>query len=138
MKRTMLKKEDWGGLTILSLLAVFAFPPYFIHLMTMAALSEFAHLWTTHLDTVAQGKFVEFEKKFRKGYQMEKSGDKAGALAWYRALEKEYSDLPQAEKLATLQIRKLHGKDAGAASHGPKNAFSSSDGKSRRPKKRKG
>jgi len=134
----MLKKEDWGGLTILSLLAVFAFPPYFIHLMTMAALSEFAHLWTTHLDTVAQAKFVEFEKKFRKGYQMEKAGDKAGALAWYRALEKEYSALPQAEKLATLQIRKLKGKETGSKPTDPKTPAPGAGKKTKRPQKRKG
>ncbi len=104
---TMFKKEDWGGLTILSLLATIAFPPYFVHLMTMAALTELGHLWTTRLDRLQRDRLVEFEKEFRKGYQMEKEGDLKGALALYRRLEKEYESLPQASKLAMLQIRKI-------------------------------
>jgi len=105
MPKTMLKKEDWGGLTILSLLATIAFPPYFVHLMTMAALTELGHLWSTRLDRLQKDRLVEFEKEFRKGYQMEKAGNPAGALAWYRKIEKQFEDLPQASKLATLQIR---------------------------------
>lgn len=103
----MLKKEDWGGLTIVALLAAYAFPPYFIYLMTMAALTEFAHLWTTRLSRIDQDRFIAFEKEFRKGYKMEKAGRSREALQWYRKLEKEYADLPQAGKLATLQIRNL-------------------------------
>jgi len=119
LPKTMLKKEDWGGLTILSLLAAYAFPPYFIYLMTMAALTEFAHLWTTRLSRVDQEKFIEFEKKFREGYKLEKAGRLKEAIRWYRNLEKNYSDLPQAGKLATLQIRKLE-KPQPKKSLGPK------------------
>jgi hypothetical protein len=107
MRKTMLKKEDWGGLAILSLLATIAFPPYFVHLMTMAALTELGHLWTTRLDRLQKDQLIEFEKEFRKGYQMEKEGNRAGALQWYKQLEKQYESLPQASKLATLQIRKI-------------------------------
>lgn len=107
MKKTILKKEDWGLLTITALLSTFAFPPYFIYLMTMAALTEFAHLWTTRLSRMDQDKFIEFEKEFRKGYKLEKSGHMKEALNWYKTLEKRYQDLPQAAKLATLQIRSL-------------------------------
>jgi len=106
-KKTMLKKEEWGGLTFVALFAAYAFPPYFIYLMTMAALTEFAHLWTTHLSEVDQRRFVEFEKEFRKGYKLERSGQTKEALNWYQKLEKQYTGLPQASKLATLQIRKL-------------------------------
>ena len=109
MKKTMLKKEDWGALTILALLSTFAFPPYFIYLMSVAALTEFAHLWTTRLTRMDQERFIEFEKEFRTGYKLEKSGRTREALEWYRKLEKKYKDLPQAEKLATLQIRSLSG-----------------------------
>lgn len=105
--KTMLKKEEWGGLTFLTLLAAYAFPPYFIYLMTMAALTEFAHFWTTRLSRVDQERFIEFEKEFRKGYKLEKAGQVKEALQWYRSLEKKYEDLPQAGKLATLQIRNL-------------------------------
>ena len=104
---TMLKKEDWGGLTIVALLAAYAFPPYFIYMMTMAALTEFAHLWTTRLSRMDQERFIEFEKEFRKGYKLEKAGQKKEALRCYQKLEKQYEDLPQASKLATLQIRRL-------------------------------
>jgi hypothetical protein len=110
--KTMLKKEDWGGLTILSLLATIAFPPYFVHLMTMAALSELGHLWSTRLDRLQKDRLVEFEKEFRKGYQMEKTGNVSGAIAWYRKLERTYDDLPQASKLAMLQIRSIESKIA--------------------------
>lgn len=116
MKKTMFKKEDWGLLTITALLSTFIFPPYFIHLMTMAALTEFAHLWTTRLSREEQERFVEFEKEFRKGYKLEKAGKPKEALAWYLKLEKRYAGLPQASKLATLQIRKLRG---GGKSHRP-------------------
>lgn len=106
-QKTMLKKEEWGGLTFVALLAAYVFPPYFVYLMTMAALTEFAHLWTTRLSRLDQERFIEFEKEFRKGYKLEKSGRSQEALKWYRKLEKEYHDFPQASKLALLQIRKL-------------------------------
>jgi hypothetical protein len=107
MAKTILKKEDWGGLTIVALLAAYAFPPYFIYLMTMAALTEFAHLWTTKLSREERERFIEFEKEFRKGYKLQKEGKISEALVWYRKLEKRYADLPQGAKLATLQIRQL-------------------------------
>lgn len=111
MAKTILKKEDWGGLTIVALLAAYAFPPYFIYLMTMAALTEFAHLWTTKLSREEKERFIEFEKEFRKGYKLQKEGKISEALAWYRKLEKRYADLPQGAKLATLQIRQLTEKN---------------------------
>jgi len=107
LKKTMLKKEDWGLLTITALLSTFIFPPYFIYIMTMAALTEFAHLWTTRLSREEQETFIEFEKEFRKGYKLEKAGEFKAAIQWYQKLEKRYSNLPQASKLAMLQIRKL-------------------------------
>jgi hypothetical protein len=87
----------------------------------MAALTEFAHLWTTRLSRQDQEKFIDFEKEFRKGYKLEKAGDRQGALVWYRKLEKGYADLPQASKLASLQIEKLEsdGKNKSGASQAP-------------------
>jgi hypothetical protein len=123
----MLKKEDWGGLTIVALLSTFIFPPYFIYLMSMAALTEFAHLWTTRLSRVDQERFIEFEKEFRKGYKLEKAGNQKEALKWYQKLEKRYADLPQASKLATLQIRKLSPKKPGVL---PPSSSKSKGGKS--------
>ncbi len=103
----MLKNVDWGGLTIVNLLGVLAFPPYFVYLMTIAALTAYGFLYTTHLSEAEQQRLIEFEKEFRKGYKKEKEGDVSGALTWYKKLEKDFSDLPQASKLAELQIQKL-------------------------------
>ncbi len=105
--RTMLKKEEWGLLTFTTLLAAYTFPPYFIYLMTMAALTEFAHLWTTRLSRIDQERFIEFEKEFRKGYKLERSGEAKKALAWFKELKKRYADHPQANHLVALQIEKL-------------------------------
>jgi hypothetical protein len=107
--KTMLKKEDWGGLTILALLSTFLFPPYFIQLMTMAALTEFAHLWTTRLTRKEQERLVAFEKELRVGYKLQRRGRTREALRLYRNLEKRYAGEPRIAKLATLQIRKLTG-----------------------------
>jgi hypothetical protein len=111
MKKTMLKKEDWGGLTIVALLSTFLFPPYFIQLMTMAALTEFAHLWTTRLSRKEEDRLVSFEKEFRVAYKLEKAGKTREALDLYRKLEKVYTGDPRIAKLATLQIKKLTGRD---------------------------
>ncbi len=117
MKKTMLKNVDWGGLTIVNLLGVLAFPPYFIYLMSMAALTAYGFLYTTHLSEAQQQRLIEFEKEFRKGYKREKDGDIRGAIAWYHQLEKDFADMPQASKLATLQIQKLE-KEGKASSAG--------------------
>jgi len=112
--KTMLKKEDWGGLTIVALLSVFVFPPYFIHLMTMAALTASSYLWTTRLSRIEQERFVAFEKEFRKGYKLQKAGRGPEALRCYKDLKKRYADHPQASHLVALQIEKLdpsHGND---------------------------
>jgi hypothetical protein len=109
-KKTMLKKEDWGGLTIVALLSTFIFPPYFIHLMTMAAITEFAHLWTTRLTRLEEEKLVAFEKEFRVAFKLQKAGKHEEALRMYRDLEKRYKNDPRISKLATLQIRKMTGK----------------------------
>jgi hypothetical protein len=103
----MLKNVDWGGLTIVNLLGVLAFPPYFVYLMTIAALTASGFLWTTHLSEAEQQRFVEFEKEFRKGYKLEKAGQAKEALGWYLKLQKRYADQPQANHLITLQITKL-------------------------------
>lgn len=110
MKKTMLKNVDWGGLTIVNLLGVLAFPPYFIYLMSLAALTASGFLWTTHLSEADQGRFVEFEKEFRKGYKLEKAGQFKVARDYYEKLKKRYADHPQANHLVTLQIEKLTAK----------------------------
>ncbi len=105
--KTMLKKEEWGGLTFLALFAAYAFPPYFIYLMTMAALTASSYLWTTHLSEVDKQRFIDFEKEFRKGYKLEKAGKIREALEWYRKLKKDYADHAQAHHLVSFQIKKL-------------------------------
>lgn len=110
--KTMLKKEEWGGLTFVALLGAYVFPPYFVYLMTVAALTEFAHLWTTRLSREAQDKFIQFEKEFRQGYKLEKAGKKKEALKKYKDLEKKYSNHPQALHLTRMQIEKMTGGSA--------------------------
>lgn len=107
MKKTMLKNVDWGGLTIVNLLGVLAFPPYFIYLMSLAALTASGFLWTTHLSEADQGRFIDFEKEFRKGYKMEKAGQLKEARVFYEKLKNQYANHPQANHLVTLQIEKL-------------------------------
>jgi len=110
LQKTMLKNVDWGGLTIVNLLGVLAFPPYFIYLMSIAALTASGFLWTTHLSEADQKRFIEFEKEFRKGYKLEKAGQLKEALKYYEKLKKNYSNHPQANHLITLQIEKLTAK----------------------------
>lgn len=117
--KTMLKKEDWGGLTIVALLTTILFPPYFIQLMTMAALTEFAHLWTTRMTRKEEEQLVTFEKEFRVGYKMQKEGRSKEALKLFKSLEERYRGNPRISKLATLQIRKLSGKVGGSTSAPP-------------------
>jgi hypothetical protein len=106
-QKTMLKNVDWGGLTIVNLLGVLAFPPYFVYLMTLAALTASGFLWTTHISEADQKRFIEFEKEFRKGYKLEKAGRAKEARSWYLELQKTYKNHPQANHLLTLQIEKL-------------------------------
>jgi hypothetical protein len=120
MGKTILKKEDWGLLTITALLSTFIFPPYFVYIMTLAALTEFAHLWTTKLSREDRDRFIQFEQEFRKGYKLQKEGKTKEALVWYRHLEKRYADLPQGAKLATLQIRHLTQKKTTGSKPVPK------------------
>lgn len=127
----MLKNVDWGGLTIVNLLGVIAFPPYFIYLMTLAALTASGFLWTTHLSEAEQQRLVEFEKEFRKGYKLEKAGKTKEALDWYHKLQKLYAGHPQAHHLVTFQIKQL---TTGAAGNGKKTPVD----KTRRPKPKAG
>ncbi len=131
-QKTMLKNVDWGGLTIVNLLGVLAFPPYFLYLMTMAALTASGFLWTTHLSEAEQQRFIEFEKEFRKGYKLEKAGQLKEARVWYLGLKKLYADHPQADHLLALQIEKLSPKKV-KTSQGSGTAKKSSV-KTRRPK----
>ena len=107
MKKTMLKNVDWGGLTIVNLLGVLAFPPYFIYLMSLAALTASGFLWTTHLSEADQGRFIDFEKEFRKGYKLEKAGQLKEARAFYEKLKMQYANHTQANHLVSLQIERL-------------------------------
>lgn len=116
IQKTMLKNVDWGGLTIVNLLGVLAFPPYFVYLMSMAALTASGFLWTTHLTEAERQRFIEFEKEFRKGYKLEKSGRTREARDWYLKLQKTYQNHRQANHLLTLQIENLSPK----GSPGPK------------------
>ncbi len=107
MKKSVLKKEDWGLITIATLLSTFVFPPYFIQLMTIAALSEFAHFWTTRLSRIQQDRLIKFEKQLRLGYQLEQKGNREEALTHYQKLYEKYKKFPEICQLISLQIKQM-------------------------------
>ena len=119
--KTMLKKEEWGLLTILNLLLASVFPAYFVNILLISFFTELGHLWTTHLSEVEREKLVNFEKEFRKGYELEGKKKYTGAADIYDALAVKYSKDPKIAEIASQRalflrekrIRKKAGKAAG-------------------------
>ncbi|MCX8092999.1 MAG: hypothetical protein N3E50_02380 [Candidatus Goldbacteria bacterium] len=102
--RTLLKKEEWGLLTILSLILAGVFPAYFVNILLISFFTELGHLWTTHLSEKGRRLLIEFEKDFRVGYEKEKINDYKGALLVYEKLVKKYKDNP---KIAEIAIKRI-------------------------------
>ena len=48
--KTLLKKEEWGMLTILNLMLAAIFPAYFVNILLISFFTEVGHLFTTHSD----------------------------------------------------------------------------------------
>jgi hypothetical protein len=106
--KTMLKKEEWGLLTILNLLLASVFPAYFVNILLISFFTELGHLWTTHLSEVEREKLVNFEKEFRKGYEMEGKKKYAKAADIYDSLAVKYSKDTRIAEIASqraLQLR---------------------------------
>ncbi len=105
--RSLLRTTEWGGLTLISLLVSFAFPPYFVQVLLLASLNAGGLLWVSHLNEAGRRRLREFEKEFAKGHQLEEQGRGAEALAHYQALVPRYADYPKIADIALKQVTKL-------------------------------
>ena len=110
---SMLRSTEWGGLTMLSLLAGLAFPPYFISVMALAFLNAGGMLWVTHLNEAGRRRLKEFEAEFAVGHAMEERGDEAAAAEFYDALVPRYADVPRIAAIAEHRGRFLRERAAG-------------------------
>ncbi len=102
--KTLLKKEEWGLLTVLNLLLAGIFPAYFVNILMISFFTEIGHLFTTHLTEIERKKLLEFEKEFREGYEKETAGQYAEAVAVYEALIPKYSSNKKIAKIAVDRI----------------------------------
>lgn len=104
---SMLRTTEWGGLTLLSLLATLAFPPYFISVMTLAFLNAGGLLWVTHLSEAGRKRLREFEREFAQGHDLEERGEIRQAAAFYEALVPRYADHPKIAEIALRRVAHL-------------------------------
>jgi hypothetical protein len=104
---SMLRTTEWGGLTLLSLLASLAFPPYFVTVLWVAFFNAGGLLWVTHLSESGRRRLREFEREFAKGHEMEEAGRYKEAAAAYAALVPRYADSPKIAEIATRRIEFL-------------------------------
>lgn len=102
--KTLLKKEEWGLLTILNLILAGIFPSYFVNILLVSFFTELGHLWTTHLSEKGRKILIEFEKEFRVGYEKEKIGDFKGAIDIYESLVPKYKDNPKIVNIAINRV----------------------------------
>lgn len=109
---SMLRSTEWGGLTLLSLLAGLAFPPYFFSVMALAFLNAGGLLWVTHLNEAGRKRLREFEVEFAVGHAMEEQGDIKGAIQHYEQMVPRYADQPKIAQIAIHRVEYL-GQNSG-------------------------
>lgn len=107
---TLMRTTEWGGLTMLSLLASFLFPPYFITVLAIAFLNAGGLLWVTHLSEKGRKALIDFEIEFRKGFELEEAGRLSEAMAAYTPLVKRYQEFPKISEIAQHRIELLQAK----------------------------
>src|SRR5438876_7161629 len=83
---SILRTTEWGLLTVGSLLAALAFPPYFIAVLWSAFFSAGGMLWVTHLSEAGRLRLREFEREFSDGHEKEEAGKFREAAEIYGAL----------------------------------------------------
>lgn len=103
--KTLLKKEEWGLLTILNLILAGLFPAYFVNILLVSFFTELGHFYTTHLTEVERKKLIEFEKEFRKGYEKEQELNWKEAIEIYKVLEEKYRK--QNPKIADIALQRI-------------------------------
>jgi hypothetical protein len=104
---TLMRTTEWGGLTMLSLLASFLFPPYFLTVLTLAFLNAGGLFWVTHLSEKGRKALIDFEKEFRLGFEKEQAGKLAEARALYQSLIPKYHEFPKIAEIAQHRIDQL-------------------------------
>jgi hypothetical protein len=104
---TLLRTTEWGGLTLVSLLASWAFPPYFVAVMLLAFFNAGGLLWVTHLNEAGRRRLREFEVEFSKGHAMEEAGQWSQAAAYYAGVAPRYQDHPQISRIALHRVEHL-------------------------------
>jgi hypothetical protein len=102
--KTLLKKEEWGMLTVLNLLLAGIFPAYFVNILLISFFTEVGHLFTTHITEVERKRLMEFEKEFSRGYEFEKKDNWGDAISVYESIIPKYKDNP---KIAAIAISRI-------------------------------
>jgi hypothetical protein len=102
--KTLLKKEEWGMLTVLNLLLAGIFPAYFVNILLISFFTEVGHLFTTHITEVERKRLMEFEKEFSAGYEFEKKEMWQDAVRVYESIIPKYKDNP---KIAAIAIQRI-------------------------------
>jgi hypothetical protein len=136
--KSLLKTTEWGLMTIASLLAGMAFPPYFVTVMTLAFLNAGGLLWVTHLTEKERRRLRDFEADFRAGHSLEENGQWAQAVALYLSLRPRYGDIHQLVTLCDKRVEKIkreHPRDFSPSRPSKKKAAAK---KPRRPARRPG
>lgn len=104
---SILRTTEWGLLTITSLVAAFAFPPYFVAVLWLAFLNAGGLLWVTHLSEAGRARLREFEREFSEGHLHEEAGDFRAAADFYASLIPKYQDFPKIAEIASRRIEHL-------------------------------
>lgn len=104
---SILRSTEWGGLTLLSLLVGWAFPPYFVSVMALAFLNAGGLFWITHLSEAGRQRLRDFEKEFAVGHDLEEAGHYAKAAAVYEGLLPRYKDHAKIAEIAQRRIEHL-------------------------------
>ena len=105
--KSILRTREWGLMTIASLLASFAFPPYFITVMTLAFLNAGGLLWVTHLSEKGRQRLRDFESEFREGHHYEEKEMWVEAVGIYLSLIPRYGDIAQLAALCQNRVDKI-------------------------------
>jgi hypothetical protein len=94
-------------LTLGSLLAAAAFPPYFIQVLWLAFFNANGLLWVTHLNERGRKRLAEFERRFSDGHALEEKGRFAEAVEFYESLPKDFADYPKFGEICASRVAYL-------------------------------
>lgn len=104
---SLLRTTEWGLLTLGSLLAAAAFPPYFIQVLWLAFFNANGLLWVTHLNEQGRKRLADFEREFSQGHALEEKGRYAEAVKFYEALPKAFDDYPKFSEICASRVAYL-------------------------------